>query len=62
MFEYKSDEDEMLTIAWVSATDNPIAGVGQKAITFWSDVHAWSPSYRKNLHLLKQSFQGHGID
>jgi hypothetical protein len=37
---FHSDEDELLTIAWVSATDNPIVGVGQKAITFWSDVHA----------------------
>jgi predicted RNA-binding protein with TRAM domain len=36
---FHSDEDELLAIAWVSATENPIAGVGQKAGTFWADVH-----------------------
>jgi hypothetical protein len=37
---FHSNKDELLTIAWVYATDNPIVGVGQKAITFWSDVHS----------------------
>jgi hypothetical protein len=36
---FHSDEDELLAVAWVSATDNPVVGVGQKAITFWADVH-----------------------
>jgi hypothetical protein len=37
---FHSDEDELLATAWVSATDNSIVGVGQKALTFWADVHA----------------------
>jgi hypothetical protein len=36
---FHSDEDELLAVAWVSATDNPVVGVGQKALTFWADVH-----------------------
>jgi hypothetical protein len=27
-------------MAWVSATDNPIVGCGQKSVTFWADIHA----------------------
>jgi hypothetical protein len=37
---FHSDEDELLAMAWVSATDNPIVGCGQKSVTFWADVHA----------------------
>jgi hypothetical protein len=36
---FHTDEDELLAVAWVSATDNPIVGVGQKSCTFWGDVH-----------------------
>jgi hypothetical protein len=36
---FHSDEDQLLCIAWVSATDNSLVGCGQKAIVFWNDVH-----------------------
>jgi hypothetical protein len=36
---FHSDEDEVLAVARVSATDNPVVGVGQKVITFWANVH-----------------------
>jgi hypothetical protein len=36
---FHTNEDELLAVAWVSATDNPIVGVGQKSHTFWGDVH-----------------------
>jgi hypothetical protein len=37
---FHSDEDELLACAWVSASDNPIVGVGQKSTSFWADVHS----------------------
>jgi hypothetical protein len=36
---FHTDEDKLLAVAWVSATDNHIVGVGQKSHTFWGDVH-----------------------
>jgi hypothetical protein len=33
---FHSDKDEL----WVSATDNPIVGCGQKSVTVWAEVHA----------------------
>jgi hypothetical protein len=37
---FHEDEDELVAQAWVSATENPIVGSGQKAAVFWGDVHA----------------------
>ena len=37
---FHPDEDELIAQAWVSATENPIVGNGQKAATFWADVHS----------------------
>jgi hypothetical protein len=37
---FHSDKDELLAMAWVSASDNSIVGTGQKAKVFWADVHS----------------------
>lgn len=37
---FQPDEDELIAQAWVSATENPIVGNGQKSATFWNDVHS----------------------
>ena len=37
---FHPDEDELIAKAWVSASENPIVGNGQKAATFWADVHS----------------------
>jgi hypothetical protein len=37
---FHEDEDELVAMAWVSATENPIVGSGQKAAVFWGDVHS----------------------
>jgi hypothetical protein len=36
---FHTDEDHLLAIAWVSASDNSLVGCGQKAAVFWTDVH-----------------------
>jgi hypothetical protein len=59
---FHSDEDEMLTIAWVSATNNPIVGVGQKANTFLSLSMPGTPNFRRSPPHLKQSYPGHGTN
>jgi hypothetical protein len=37
---FHPDEDELIAKAWVSASENPVVGNGQKAATFWADVHS----------------------
>jgi hypothetical protein len=36
---FHSDKDEILAMAWVSASDNSIVSNGQKAKVFWADIH-----------------------
>jgi hypothetical protein len=44
---FHSNEDDLLAIAWVSATKIPIAGTAQETANFWADVHKQLRGYRR---------------